>query len=341
MTPTVPPTVPPAVAAARTLIEPVLRRAVARLDPITARVARYHLGWADPAGRPLPAGGKALRPALAVLSARAAGGNVERCLPAAAAVELVHAFSLLHDDIMDGDRMRRHRPAAWTVFGRSETILAGDALLTLAGEILLEPEPSGLVEAARSLSLATRSLIAGQGLDLEFERRDDVSLDECLRMSTQKTGSLLACACSIGALAVGAPAPLVSGLAGFGAETGLAFQLADDLLGVWGSPEATGKPVLSDLRARKKTLPVVAALTSRTPAGDRLARLLARSEPLSEADLRDAARLIDEAGGRAWAETEAKHRLDVAERHLSDAEMPAEVRAEFLDIALFITSRDH
>jgi geranylgeranyl diphosphate synthase type I len=335
------PVVPPSVAASRDLVEPVLRETVGRLDPLTARVARYHLGWADPAGRPIAAGGKALRIALAVLSAKAAGADAHEGATAAAAVELVHAFSLLHDDIMDGDTTRRHRPAAWTVFGPSAAILAGDALLTLAAEILLEDGGRGGVRAALCLTTATRHLIAGQARDLEFEERANVSLEECRAMSADKTGALLACACSIGALAVDAPEPLVAALAGFGADIGLAFQLADDLLGIWGSPERTGKPVSSDLRARKKTLPVVAALAGGTPAAERLALLLAEPEPLSDADLNEAALLVDEAGGRAWAEKEAGHRLDAAEAHLAEAEIPEDVRAEFLDIARFIASRDH
>ncbi|MEV6860046.1 polyprenyl synthetase family protein [Streptosporangium subroseum] len=333
--------IPPSVGAARGLVEPVLRDAVARLDPLTARVASYHLGWTDPAGGPVSSGGKALRPALAILSGRAAGGSAEQYMPAAAAVELVHAFSLLHDDIMDGDRMRRHRPSAWTVFGCSAAILSGDGLLALAGELLLEDGTPGRVRAAHGLAVATRELVAGQALDLEFELRSDVSLDECREMATLKTGSLLACACSIGATAVGGPASLVAALTAFGTEAGLAFQLTDDLLGIWGSPEVTGKPVLSDLRSRKKSLPVVAALTSGTAGGERLAGLLAGSEPLAEADLQEAARLVEETGGRSWAEAEAKHRLDAAERHLADADMPADVRAEFLDIAHFLTSRGH
>jgi geranylgeranyl diphosphate synthase, type I len=334
------PAIPESVAAARGLVEPVLRDAVARLDPLTARVAAYHLGWADSAGRPVTAGGKVLRPALAVLSARAARGDLTRSAPAAAAVELVHAFSLLHDDIMDGDRRRRHRLAAWAAFGRPAAILTGDALLALAMELLLE-EGNGHVRAARCLTTATRQLIAGQALDLEFEERTDVSLEECRRMSMAKTGALLACACSIGAMAVDGPPPLISALAAFGAEAGLAFQLTDDLLGIWGSPETTGKPVRSDLRTRKKTLPVVAALTTGNSAGERLARLLARAEPLTEADIDEAARLVDEAGGRAWAEKEARRRMDAAEHHLTQADMPDDVRADLLDIGRFIASREH
>lgn len=332
---------PASVAAAREAVEPMLREAVGRLDPLTARVAGYHFGWTDAAGRPAAAGGKAIRLALAVLSARAAGGSAHAAAPAAAAVELVHAFSLLHDDIMDGDRMRRHRPAAWAVFGRAAAILTGDALLALATELLLDDGGRGGVWAARCLTAATQRLIAGQALDMEFEQRREVSLAECRQMSADKTGSLLACACSIGAMLVEGPEPLVTALAAFGSDAGLAFQLADDLLGIWGDPVRTGKPALSDLRSRKKTLPVVAALAGRTEPGERLARLLADPEPPPESGLREAARLVDEAGGRAWAEAEAKHRLDAAERHLADAPMPMDVRADFLDIARFIASRDH
>ncbi|MEV0630688.1 polyprenyl synthetase family protein [Nonomuraea wenchangensis] len=329
----------PAAEAARELVEPVLREAVGRLDPLSARVARYHFGWADDPGA--TGGGKALRPTLAVLSGRAAGADVERCLPAAAAVELVHAFSLLHDDVMDDDPVRRHRPAAWTVFGRPHALLCGNALLTLAGELLLEQGTPGGAAAARALNEAVLSLVAGQALDLEFQDRDDVTREECLRMSRCKTASLLACACSIGVTAAGGPARLAGALAAFGTEAGLAFQLADDLLGIWGSTEATGKPVLADLRTRKKSLPVVAALTGPTAAGRRLAELLARPEPLTEFDLHDAARLVEEAGGRAWAEAEAGRRLDAATRCLDDADLPADVRAEFLHLARFIASRDH
>ena len=125
-------------------------------------------------------------------------------------------------------------------------------------------------------------------------------------MAGDKTAALMACACSIGAIYVGAPAELAMGLAGFGAHAGLAFQLTDDLLGIWGAPEVTGKPVRSDLRARKKSLPVVAALTSGTAAADASSRaLLASPEPLSEDDLLRAAALVEAAGGRTWAETEA------------------------------------
>ncbi|HEY7144621.1 MAG TPA: polyprenyl synthetase family protein [Streptosporangiaceae bacterium] len=332
---------PAGVAAARDLTGPAIAAAVGRLSPEVRIVAAYHLGLADAEGNPAGQGaaGKALRPALALLSARAAGSAPERAVSAAAAVEFVHNFSLLHDDIMDGDTERRHQPTAWTVFGVGAAILAGDALLALAQDLLLEgPAPQGLW-ASRCLSAAVQRLIAGQGADLAFERRDDVTLAECLEMAGDKTAALMACACSIGAIYVGAPPAVAMGLAGFGAHVGLAFQLTDDLLGIWGAPERTGKPVRADLRARKKSLPVVAALTSETAAAARLREMLARAEPLSEGDLLRAADLVVEAGGKSWAEAEADVQLASAAKCLAETEMPEDVRAEFTGIAEFITAR--
>jgi geranylgeranyl diphosphate synthase type I len=160
-----------------------------------------------------------------------------------------------------------------------------------------------------------------------------------VEMAGDKTAALMACACTIGAVHVGASPELAMGLAEFGGHVGLAFQLTDDLLGIWGATEVTGKPVMADLRSRKKSLPVVAALTSGTAEGAELKVLLAREDELSEDDLVRAADLIVAAGGKAWAEKEADDRLAAAAASLDDIGIPAEVRAEFLAIAEFITAR--
>ena len=331
---------PEGVALARDLVGPAMEAAIARLTPEVRRVAAYHLGLADAEGNPTQGGsGKALRPALALLSARAAGSPPEHGVTAALAVELVHNWSLLHDDIMDGDTERRHRPTAWTVFGVGAAILAGDALLALAQELLLESEAPQGSWAARCLSAAVTRLIAGQGNDLAFEKRNDVTLAECLDMAGDKTAALMACACSIGAVHLGAPPALAMSLAGFGAHVGLAFQLTDDLLGIWGAPEVTGKPVRADLRARKKSLPVVAALSSGLPQADELRALLISPDPLTEDDLIRAADLVVAAGGRQWAENEADAQLAAANASLAEVEIPADVHAELTAIAEFITAR--
>src|ERR1700722_2066136 len=329
---------PAGVETARDLVGPAIAAAVDRLSPEVRAVAAYHLGL-DGGRAGSGGGGKALRPALVLLSARAARTTPESGVPAAVAVELVQNFSLLHDAIMDSETERRHRRTAWTGTGSGAAILAGDALLALAQDILLEDTAAQGIWAARCLSAAVLRLIAGQGADLAFEQRNDVNLPECLTMAGDKTAALMACACSIGAIHVGAAPGLAMGLAGFGAHAGLAFQLTDDLLGIWGAPEVTGKPVRADLRARKKSLPVVAALDSSSPAGEELSRLLARTEPLSEEDLLRAARLVEEAGGKDWTENEAAAQLAAAEKCLTETGMPDEVRAEFAGIAEFITAR--
>ncbi|MGA9829586.1 MAG: polyprenyl synthetase family protein, partial [Trebonia sp.] len=180
---------------------------------------------------------------------------------------------------------------------------------------------------------------AGQGEDLAFEKRGDVTLAECLQMAGDKTAALMACACTIGAVHVGASPEMAMGLAEFGGHVGLAFQLTDDLLGIWGATEVTGKPVRADLRARKKSLPVVAALSSGTPEASELALILSSDGDLTEDDLIHAADLVIAAGGKQWAEQEADSRLAAAADSLDGVGIPADVRAEFIAIAEFITAR--
>jgi geranylgeranyl diphosphate synthase, type I len=332
-------TMPAGVQTARDLVSPGITEAVNRLSPEIRKVAAYHLGISDENGAPLAGGsGKALRPALALLSARAAGVEPERGVIPAVAVELVHNFSLLHDDIMDGDTERRHRPTAWTVYGVGPAILAGDALLVLAQDILLETPPYG-IWAARCLSAAVQRLITGQGSDLAFERRDDVVTSEVLDMAGDKTAALMACACSIGVIYCGAPASLAMSLSGFGAHIGLAFQLTDDLLGIWGAPAVTGKPAGSDIQARKKSVPIVIALASGTDAGRELAELLAKPEPLTDAEIAHATELVEAAGGKKQTEEMADAETAAALDLLQSAEMADDVRAEFAGIAEFITAR--
>jgi geranylgeranyl diphosphate synthase type I len=324
----------------RDVLEPALREAVDRLDPTCRIQAAYHLGWCDSDGRPVAAGGgKAVRPALALLSAEAAGAPAEVGLPGAVAVELVHNFSLLHDDLMDGDVERRHRRTVWAIWGAPGAILTGDALLALAQEVLLEAESPGAVAAARLLAVTTRELIRGQVEDLAFERRTDVTVAECLDMAGDKTGSLLAASAAIGAVLAGAPADTVGALRVFGAQVGLAFQLIDDILGIWGDPAVTGKPVFSDLRSRKKSLPVSYALAA-SPGGELAAWLHGGEgcEP-DEDGLRRVAALIDAAGGREWALAEARRRMSLAEVALDTVDIPEVPRAELTALGRFLVDR--
>jgi geranylgeranyl diphosphate synthase type I len=326
----------------REVVDPALRAQVDQLPATARRIAGYHLGWWDVDGEPTDGGGgKAFRPALCLLAAAATGANAVVALPAAVAIELVHNFSLLHDDVMDGDVRRRHRPTAWTVFGLGPAILAGDALLTAAFDALAGSGHRHADVSVRRLSATVLALVNGQSLDLEFEARDDVVMAEAIRMANAKTGALLGCACALGALFAGAPRPQVDQVRLFGERLGFAFQLVDDMLGIWGDPVITGKAVHSDLASRKKSLPVVAALGSDTPAGTELAQLYKQTQPLSAADLAYAAHLVQRTGARAWSENEAADQLTQAFEHLHAAELSGPAVGELTALAHLVTSREH
>ena len=323
----------------RDVLAPALRGAIDRLDPTCRAQAAYHLGWCDTDGRPVAAGGgKAVRPALALLSAEAVGAPVEVGLPGAVAVELVHNFSLLHDDLMDGDIERRHRRTVWAIWGAPAAILTGDAMLALAQEVLLEADSPHAAAAARLLAATTRELIRGQVEDLSFEQRTDVTLAECLDMAGGKTGSLLSASAAIGAVLAGAPQDTVGALRVFGAQVGLAFQLVDDVLGIWGDPAVTGKPVFSDLRSRKKSLPVSYALAA-DPGGELAGWLDGGDADPDEAGLRRVADLIAAAGGREWALAEARRRMALAEGALDTVDIPEVPRTELVALGRFLVDR--
>jgi geranylgeranyl diphosphate synthase type I len=317
---------------ARDLVDPALRSAVGRLPDAVGEVVGYHFGWAEGSG----GGGKAVRPALTFLSAEAVGGTAAVAMDAAVAVELVHNFSLLHDDVMDNDRLRRHRPTAWVVYGIPAAILAGDALLALATRILAERDG----RSALWLTGALMSLVDGQCADLTLADRTDVGRDECVAMAAGKTGALLGIACALGARAAGAGPERALALRRFGEHLGLAFQLVDDLLGIWGDPAVTGKPAGLDLVTRKKSLPVVAALSSGHPAARELAERYADPRPLDEAGVSAVADLVERAGGRDWAQDEARRQLAGARSCLAAAR-PRPDAAERLEcLARLIADRD-
>ncbi|MFP3986793.1 family 2 encapsulin nanocompartment cargo protein polyprenyl transferase [Streptomyces sp. E11-3] len=326
----------------RHIVDPELRAAVDSLPGAMRRIARYHFGWEDADGLPAagPAG-KAVRPAMVLATTAALGGAPARAVRAAAAVELVHNFTLLHDDIIDRDRTRRHRPTAWTVFGEADALLAGDALQALAVRLLLDDSHPAASPAAARLAACVVEVCEGQQVDGALERRDcrEVVLDECLAMAGAKTGALLGCACAIGAQYAGAGHSEVAAMDGFGREAGLAFQLIDDIIGIWGNPEHTGKPAGADLAARKKSLPVVAALTSGTPEGAELAELYAG--PLTQGDLERATVAIDRAGGRDWAAQHAADRMAGAIDRLSHAVPDAEAAGGLLALVEFVTRRTY
>jgi geranylgeranyl diphosphate synthase type I len=332
---------------ARASVDPELRAAIESLPGSLRRIARYHFGWEHADGTPAAgSAGKAIRPALVLTAAAALGGPAARAaaVPAAVAVELVHNFTLLHDDVMDRDTTRRHRPTTWTVFGDPAAILAGDALQALALRLLAEDTHPASAAAAARLADCVVELCAGQHADTAMEKRGpgDVGLDEVLAMAEAKTGALLGCACALGALYAGAADEDVMALDAFGREAGLAFQLIDDVIGIWGDPRHTGKPAGADLAARKKSLPVVAALTSGGPAAAELAALY--EVPYDGDDEEGVARTalaVERAGGRDWAQAQAADRMARAMQELARAVPDPEEAGGLLSLAEFVTRRSN
>ncbi|WP_442943412.1 geranylgeranyl diphosphate synthase IdsB [Nocardia sp. NBC_00565] len=301
-------------ARARDACEPVLRETVGTLPEPLRRMAGYHFGWWDADGIAACAdSGKSFRAALVIGAAEAYGLRLGGAVHVAAAVELVHNFSLIHDDVMDADPTRRGRPTVWKVWGTADAILLGETLHALAMPVLISTLPKVMAGAAVTrLAGAVVEMCAGQHEDTAFETRKQVSVEDYARMATGKTAALMGVACALGALCAGADAQTVSAMDTFGRELGLAFQFADDLIGIWGDPAVTGKPVGNDLARRKHSLPVVSALASECDAAVELAALYASETPMTTADVIRATNLVEAAGGRRYAQQQAERRTLVA-----------------------------
>ncbi len=247
-------------------IENELKKIQTRLDdPMINELSEmidYHFGWdSGSAG----GSGKRIRPLVTLLCCHASGGTWEKALPAAAAIETIHNFSLVHDDIQDQSETRRGRPTLWHQWGAAQSINTGDAIFVLA-HLLLNDDLVRVTSAevgmkvSQILDRACLELTFGQHLDLAFENRTSISVNEYKRMITGKTASLLAAACEIGAVIADSEPDHRSCFQQFGLHLGLAFQLLDDILGIWGDTEKTGKPAGDDIRHRKKSMPVVLGL---------------------------------------------------------------------------------
>ena len=311
------------------LVEPELVNSVKKLSNELLPVIEYHFGWKTIKGIEAPEDtGKRLRPSLAVLSAEAVGRDMEVAIPGAVAVELIHNFSLIHDDIIDGDKERRHRPSAWTAFSIEDALIAGDAVHTLAFQVLLEENTPERVQAARRLVDATTTMISGQAADMTFDDLPTISFEECLKMEAAKTGALLGYSSSVGAILSGADENTCNALEVFGYELGLAYQAVDDVLGIWGDPKITGKPAGNDLREKKKSMPVSIVLSANNSDSEKLLEIFSTTEDLDEEEIVKASALIENAGGREATLEEADEHLKRAIEFLNNADIRKETFCE-------------
>jgi geranylgeranyl diphosphate synthase type I len=300
------------------------------------RILHYHMGWVDQAGSAAGSiGGKRLRPALCLLVAKAAGGQTNYARPAAAAVELLHNFSLLHDDIQDQSPTRHNRDTVWRIWGNQQAINSGDSLFALAHLAIPRLAPAGLLPEVQAhmltiLDETSLDLTRGQHLDISFETRDAVSVEEYLDMIRGKTAALIGAAAELGALAAGANADMQVHYREFGRNLGIAFQILDDVLDIWGAPELTGKQAAVDIYQRKKSLPVLFGLEKSQELRERYAA----PHDFSADDVGEIIKALENTGARQYARQQAQRFSDLTMQHLEAVEpdgAPGSVLVELVD----------
>lgn len=301
----------------------------------------YQMGWVDASLQPIePITGKRIRPLVCMMTADAAGGEWQQAVPAAAGIEILHNFSLVHDDIEDVSPTRRGRPTVWKIWGEAQAINCGDAMFTIShtaiGNLLKTgTSPATVVRALQRFDDTCYRLTAGQYADMSFEARDEVAVDEYLAMITGKTAVLLSYSAEAGALVAGASEDIIDHYARFGKNLGLAFQVIDDILGIWGDESRTGKSVATDIITKKKTLPVLFGLEQCQPL-----RVLYRERDADTEFVSEVVQLLDEVGAREFAVNRARFYSTAAVEHLTAAEPSGDAGKALFELTDMLLNRD-
>jgi geranylgeranyl diphosphate synthase type I len=299
--------------------------------PELREMISYQLGWSGENAGP-KAEGKQIRPLLVLLACQGAGGDWENALPAAAAVELIHNFSLIHDDIEDNGEFRRGRPTVWKIWGEAQAINTGDSMFALADLALFRLEetttPEITLAATKLFHQTCLRLTQGQHLDMGFEEQEEVQLESYWQMVGGKTAALLAFSLEVGALCAGAEPEIQAAYRDFGHYLGLAFQVQDDILGIWGAEEDIGKSTTGDLITRKKTLPVLFGL-----AQEKGFYKIWSEEEITPENVSALSEILMAEGGRAYAQSTADRLTGLALDALEKANPEQEVGIILRDLA--------
>ena len=326
-----------------------LKDTLSRNEVAVYDMLRYYMGWVDVDGNPRTATteGKALRPTLCLFACEATGGSIRKAMPVAVALEFIHNFSLIHDDIQDRDETRHHRPTLWTVSGVPKALVAGNVLRVIADSSLLE----GLVEEGVDLDRALAAIgvlteaylemIEGQYLDLSYEGRPDIGIRDYLDMISRKTGALIRSSLKLGALIGTRNTTTVEAFLACGRSLGYVFQIRDDVLGVWGDEETTGKPVGADIRRKKNSLPVVHAMAEAGREDKSMLGRIYEKDDLSDGDVADVLDVMERVNTKEYAQSLAVEHCDRALEAAAGVELAPNTRHELEELVQFLLDRDY
>jgi geranylgeranyl diphosphate synthase type I len=328
-------------------VESELRSIIGNKSLALYDMLRYHLGWQDMTGNPGKSShGKLIRPMLCLLCFQATGGGLFEALPAAASLELIHNFSLIHDDIQDNSHSRRQRATVWKIWGQPQAINAGDAMFTIAYLALLRLHDNNIndakiVRCIQLLSEVCLNLCEGQYMDMAFEDSSSVSIDNYLNMIMKKTAGLIATSTALGACLGTENEEVVTRFYNFGRDLGMAFQIADDILGIWGIEEKIGKPVISDILQKKKTLPVVYSINNTTGKDRQELKRFYSQKHTEKQDVAGIVEIINRVGARAYSQQLERQYYEQALSNLDTIDIETAGRTALVHMVRFLMERDY
>ena len=327
-------------------IQNALRSELSQSHSFVYDMLRYYMGWADETGAPISATtGKAVRPTLCLFGCEAVGGTVSQAIPAAVALEFIHNFSLVHDDIQDEDETRHGRKTIWAIWGKPKALVSGNVLRIVA-DSALHGLPSAGVDSSRAVIAADLlieshlEMIEGQYLDIYFEGRQDIGMSDYRRMISRKTGALLRCSLNLGAAVGTDNAETVAAFRECGRALGYVFQIRDDVLGVWGEEDITGKPVGADIRRKKNSYPVVYAMENADESDSKQLSGIYEKKDLDETDVSSVLEIMERVGVQEQASTEVSGWADMAMEAIAPIELSPSARQEIEDFTHFLMVRD-
>ena len=328
-------------------IDSALRDRLSVPDPFVYSMLRYAMGWSDTTGSPVTASqGKALRPTLCLLTCEAVCGDFRRAVPPAACLELIHNFSLVHDDIQDRDEYRRHRPTLWKVWGEPKALTAGNVMRIVADATIqvlqTDSVPASDINTVnRILTEASLEMIEGQHLDVAFEGRSDIGMQSYLDMISRKTGALIRTPMHVGATMGTRDSKVIESFRECGRSLGYVFQIRDDVLGIFSEEATTGKPVGADIRRKKNSLPIVHAMAQADRAQKRTLESTYAQETVSDSDVEAVLDIMDGLGTEKFANALAAEHCERALDALADVEIPVNSRADIEELSTFLLIRQH